>query len=88
MRVGILAYQGGVYEHEFMLKKAMNELGISGEVILVRKPGQLNKLDGLVIPGGESTTIGRLAERFGVLEPLRDLVREGLPLLGTCAGRS
>ena len=86
MRVGILAYQGGVYEHEFMLKKAMSELGISVEVVLVRKPGQLNKLDGLVIPGGESTTIGRLAERFGVLELLRDLVREGLPLLGTCAG--
>jgi len=86
LRVGILAYQGGVYEHEFMLKKPMSELGISGEVVLVRKPGQLNKLDGLVIPGGESTTIGRLADRFGILELLRDLVREGLPLLGTCAG--
>ena len=52
----------------------------------VRLPGDLEGLDGLVIPGGESTTIGRLAERFGLLDPLRSALAEGLPTLATCAG--
>ncbi len=86
MRIGILAYQGGIYEHEYMLRRAFTELGVNGDVILVKKPSQLREIDGVIIPGGESTTIGRLAERFGVLDLLRDLIREGLPAFGTCAG--
>ncbi len=86
MRIGILAYQGGVYEHEYMLRRAFTELGVNGDVIQVKKPNQLKEIDGVIIPGGESTTIGRLAERFGVLDLLRDLIKEGLPAFGTCAG--
>ncbi|RLG75521.1 MAG: pyridoxal 5'-phosphate synthase glutaminase subunit PdxT [Thermoprotei archaeon] len=86
MRIGVLAYQGGVYEHEYMLRRAFTELGVNGDVVLVKKPNQLREIDGVIIPGGESTTIGRLAERFGVLDLLRDLIKEGLPAFGTCAG--
>ncbi len=86
MKIGILAYQGGVYEHKYMLHKALSKLGISGEVILVKKLHQLRNLDGIVIPGGESTTIGKIAEKTGVLSILRDLIKEGLPAFGTCAG--
>lgn len=56
------------------------------EAVLVRLPGDLDGLDGLVIPGGESTTIGKLADRFGLVEPLRSAIGAGLPTLGTCAG--
>ncbi len=86
MRIGVLGYQGGVYEHVYMLRRALEELGYTGEVLVVKKPGQLESLDGIVIPGGESTTIGILARRMKVLEPLRDAIRSGLPALGTCAG--
>ncbi len=86
LKVGILAYQGGIYEHEYLLRKAFNSLGIKGEVVMVRKCEHLSGLDAVVIPGGESTTIGKLAERFGVLEELRRLISNGLPAMGTCAG--
>lgn len=52
----------------------------------MRTPDDLESIDGLVVPGGESTTIGRLAERFGMLEPLRRAIAGGLPAFGTCAG--
>ena len=86
MRIGVLGYQGGVYEHVYMLRRALEELGYTGEVVVVKKPGQLEGLDGIVIPGGESTTMGVLARRTGVLEKLRDSIRGGLPAMGTCAG--
>ena len=78
--VGVLALQGDVREHLL----ALGRLGVSTR--LVRRPGELRGLDGLVIPGGESTTIGRLADRFGLLQPLRAVLAEGLPTLATCAG--
>ena len=56
------------------------------EPVLVRRAEELESLDGLVLPGGESTTIGKLADRFGLVGPLRDAVNSGLPTLGTCAG--
>jgi len=59
---------------------------IGMEPILVRTPDDLEELDGLVIPGGESTTIGKLADRFDLVEPLRGAIGDGLPTLGTCAG--
>ena len=86
MRVGILAYQGGVYEHKHMVERAMKSLGIGGEVVLVKKVEHLERLDAVILPGGESTTIGRLAARFGVLDRLKELIASGLPTLGTCAG--
>ena len=80
MRVGVLALQGDFREHAAALARA------GAEPVLVRRPEDLAGLDALVLPGGESTTIGSLAERYGLLEPLRRAVTGGLPTLGTCAG--
>ena len=78
--VGVLALQGDVPEH-------LAALTASGaRAVAVRRPAELAAVDGLVIPGGESTTIMRLAEVFELLEPLRALARGGLPMYGTCAG--
>jgi pyridoxal 5'-phosphate synthase pdxT subunit len=78
--VGVLALQGGFEAHA----KALTELG--ADVREVRTPADLDGLDGLVIPGGESTTIGLGVEREGLAEPLTDFVKSGRPVLGTCAG--
>ena len=78
--IGVLALQGDVREHWWSLES----LGAACRA--VRLPEDLEGLDGLVIPGGESTTMGRLAERFGMLRPLRTALVEGLPTLATCAG--
>jgi len=80
MKVGVLALQGAFIEHE----KALARIGV--EPVEVRLPGHLDGLDGLIIPGGESTTIGQVAERWGLLEPIRAFVQSGRPLWGTCAG--
>jgi 5'-phosphate synthase pdxT subunit len=80
MKIGVLALQGAFVEHE----KILTQIGI--DVIKVRLPEHLESLDGLIIPGGESTTIGKVARRWGLLEPLRAFARSGRPLWGTCAG--
>jgi 5'-phosphate synthase pdxT subunit len=79
-RIGVLSLQGDFREHLATLRA----LGAEGRE--VRTPAQLDEVDALIIPGGESTTIGKLAVRFGVMEPLRSRIREGLPVYGTCAG--
>lgn len=79
-KIGLLALQGAFAEHE----KILNRLGVS--VHRVRLPEDLANLDGLIMPGGESTVMGKLAERFGLIEPLRDFAHSGKPLWGTCAG--
>ncbi len=79
MRIGVLALQGDFAEHIVMLRR----LGAEG--VEVRLPEHLAGLDGLIIPGGESTTIGKLATRWGLMEPLRDFGR-AKPIWGTCAG--
>jgi pyridoxal 5'-phosphate synthase pdxT subunit len=79
-RVGVLAYQGDVREH----LRALAEVGAPG--VPVRAPADLDAVDGLIVPGGESTVIGKLAARFGLLGPLRERARAGLPVFGTCAG--
>ena len=78
--IGVLALQGDVREHLRMLDRA-GAIGVA-----VRRPGELAGLDGLVMPGGESTTISKLARIFDLLEPLRQAVKDGLPVFGTCAG--
>ena len=78
--VGVLALQGDVREHVFALSAA------GARPILVRRPGELDGLDGLVIPGGESTTIGKLLGVFDLVEPLRKAIAKGLPAYGSCAG--
>jgi 5'-phosphate synthase pdxT subunit len=79
MKIGVLALQGAFSEHINMLQS----LGVVA--VEVRLPEQLADLDGLIIPGGESTTIGKLARRFGLMAPLRDFA-EAKPVWGTCAG--
>jgi 5'-phosphate synthase pdxT subunit len=86
MKIGILAYQGSFEEHALQTKRALEKLKWDGEVVAVKKPKDLQNLDGIIIPGGESTTIGIVAQRLGVLEELRNKIKEGLPVLGTCAG--
>ncbi len=78
-KIGVLALQGAFIEHETMLQK------VGAEPVEVRLPDQLDDLDGLIIPGGESTTIGRLAVAYGLIEPLRQFAQRK-PTWGTCAG--
>jgi 5'-phosphate synthase pdxT subunit len=80
LRIGVLALQGDVREHV----ASLHSLGV--EAFGVRRPEELERCDGLVIPGGESTTIAKLARNFDLLEPLRERVRAGMPAFGTCAG--
>ncbi len=78
--VGVLALQGDVPEHLRALEAA------GAHAVPVRRPGELDRLDGLVIPGGESTTLWRLSVAFDMLDPLRKLTTAGLPAFGSCAG--
>jgi 5'-phosphate synthase pdxT subunit len=78
--IGVLALQGGFEAHERMLR------GLSARVREVRVPGDLDGLEGLVIPGGESTTMTLGIEREGLAEPLRRFAAAGTPILGSCAG--
>ena len=78
--IGVLALQGDVPEHLRALEAA------GGRPAPVRRPEELHRIDGLVIPGGESTTLWRLSVAFDMLEPLRKFVASGLPAFGSCAG--
>ena len=80
MRVGVLALQGDVREHLAALEWS------GAEAVPVRRPAELDAVDGLVIPGGESTTIGKLAAAFELTEPLRKRIAGGMPTYGSCAG--
>jgi pyridoxal 5'-phosphate synthase pdxT subunit len=80
MTVGVLALQGAFREHEEILRR----MGV--EERQVRRPEQLTGLGGLIIPGGESTTIGKLARAYGLIEPIREMIAAGKPVWGTCAG--
>ena len=78
--IGVLALQGDVPEH----LRALEDVG--ARAVPVRRPEEVHQLDGLVIPGGESTTLWRLSVAFDMLEPLRKLIASGLPVFGSCAG--
>jgi len=80
LKVGILALQGDFLEHSELLR----ELGV--ETVYVKKQDDLRDVDAIIIPGGESTTIGNLIEVRGLGEPIRELARSGTPIMGTCAG--
>lgn len=79
-RIGVLALQGDVREHLAALREA------GAEALAVRRRGELESVDGLVIPGGESTTMSRLLDVFDLYEPLRARLADGLPAYGSCAG--
>jgi pyridoxal 5'-phosphate synthase pdxT subunit len=78
--IGVLALQGDVREHRAMLEEA------GARTIAVRRPAEVEQVDALVMPGGESTTMYKLARTFDLFEPLRDRLRDGMPAFGTCAG--
>src|SRR5437588_2831463 len=80
LRIGVLALQGDFEAH----LKMLDELGVEG--IAIRLPKHLTDLDGIILPGGESTTIGKLMVLYGLDEPLQQKIREGCPIWGTCAG--
>lgn len=79
-RVGVLALQGDVREHARVLR------ALGADVALVRRRDDLSAVDGLVLPGGESSVIDKLARAFGMREPIRDAIAAGMPMYGTCAG--
>ena len=78
--IGVLALQGDVREH----LATLGRLGV--DTLTVRRPDELDRCDGIVLPGGESTTMAKLARTFGLLDPLHERIRAGLPAFGTCAG--
>ena len=84
--VGVLSIQGDVQENILSSKSALTELGLDGNVIDVRTPEEISQLDGLIIPGGESTTIGQLSLVNDSLKILKEKIQDGMPVLGICAG--
>ena len=87
LTIGVFALQGDVSEHISAMERAMSGLGYTGEVIPVRNKVNLMKVDGAILPGGESTTISRLLKNFNLFSLLKDrCIEEKIPIFGTCAG--
>jgi len=86
LNFGVLSIQGDVLENIISVKAAIDALGIDGTVTSVKTPDELSKVDGLIIPGGESTTIGELSKFNGSLKILKEKIEQGIPVLGICAG--
>ena len=84
--VGVLAFQGDVEEHIVATRFALENLGWQGETVWVKTPSEVEKVDALIVPGGESTVMGGLATFNGTAMTIKDRVRSGMPILGTCAG--
>ncbi|MFC1691079.1 pyridoxal 5'-phosphate synthase glutaminase subunit PdxT [Nanoarchaeota archaeon] len=80
MKIGILALQGDIEEHKTILNK------LDAEVVEIRKPEQLEGIDGLIIPGGESTTITKLMKQYKLDSAIKKFAGTGMPIFGTCAG--
>lgn len=86
MKIGVIAIQGAVSEHVDALRKALAERGVDAEVVEIKHKGIVQKCSGIVIPGGESTTLCRLLAREGIAEEIKEAAARGVPILGTCAG--
>ena len=86
LRIGVLGLQGDFEAHLRALNRAATTLNLDVEGVIVKLPQHLYGLDGIILPGGESTTIGKLMVLYGLQEPLRQLISEGVPMWGTCAG--
>jgi 5'-phosphate synthase pdxT subunit len=86
MKVGVVALQGAVSEHIDAVKRAFLEMELEGEVGIIRNKSDLESCQGLIIPGGESTTISRLLSSTGMTKEIKKMVEEGMPIMGTCTG--
>ncbi len=86
MRIAVIAIQGNVEEHIESANKAMEDMGIRGEVLPVRHSGTIPSCDAIILPGGESTTLGRLMAREGIDIEIKEAAAAGKPIMGTCAG--
>lgn len=86
MRIGVIAIQGNVEEHVNAMKLALKEAKCEAEVIKIKHKGVVPTCDAIILPGGESTTLGRLMEREGISPEIRKASRAGIPIMGTCAG--
>ena len=86
LNIGVLSVQGDVAENIAATKQALEELGTDGNVINVKTPDEISKLDGLILPGGESTMIGELSHINGSLKQIKEKIEEGMPVFGICAG--
>ena len=85
-KIGILSLQGDIEEHVSMMQAALAHVGIKGEVLWVKTKEEVSSVDALVIPGGESTTMGKLLRQYGIDEEIKKLSKKGIPIMGTCAG--
>ena len=86
LKIGVLGVQGAVSEHVEALNDTLKMMNLEGSVVIVKNLSQLENVHGLVIPGGESTTIGRVSKEKGLMDKIIRKAEEGLPVLGTCAG--
>ncbi len=86
MRIGVIAIQGNVLEHVLSLRKALEKIGLEAEILEIRHCGIVHSCDALILPGGESTTLGRLLYREGMTAEIKDAAKSGIPIMGTCAG--
>ncbi len=86
VKVGVTAVQGDVSEHLAAVEAALKDLSLSGHVVAIRRPESLEEVDALIVPGGESTTISKLLHEFDLADGIVRRAREGMPLMGTCAG--
>lgn len=86
LRIGVLGLQGDFEAHLKALQQAAEALDLDVEGVVVKLPQHLSELDGIILPGGESTTIGKLMELYGLKEPLQQMISQGVPIWGTCAG--
>ena len=86
MKVGVISVQGAVPEHLRACQLALGDMGVKGEVLAVRHLDQLQSVDCLIIPVGESTTISKLLRKFGLFDEIVRMGTQGVPMMGTCAG--
>jgi len=86
MKAGVISVQGAAPEHISALNRAFLSLNLAGKTIPIRRSTDLDEVSCLVIPGGESTTISKLLQRFGLFDKIISLARQGMPIMGTCAG--
>jgi pyridoxal 5'-phosphate synthase pdxT subunit len=86
MRIGVIAIQGNVEEHVNALENALRQANIKAQVIKIKHKGLIDSCDALILPGGESTTLGRLLKREGIADEIQTAALAGIPIMGTCAG--